>query len=74
MDGRKIVKARITKMPERMLDPMPEVIATLEDGSEEVLFSYYPDEISFVPAEFAGLTVDEGRRLKYQKDLAYLQS
>jgi hypothetical protein len=46
-------------------DPTPKVIATLVDGSKVELFSYRADERSFRPAEFVGLTVDEGRRLRY---------
>ena len=53
---------------------MPKVFATLEDGSEIELFEYYPDEISFTPAEFVGLLPSEAYALKHKKDLAYLQS
>ena len=38
------------------------------------LFDYYPDEISFTPAELVGLTAKEARKLKMKKDVAYLQS
>ena len=73
----KIIKAEITKMPrpmpEGMFDPMPKVNVTLEDGSTETLFEYYPDEISFTADEFIGLTVAEGRRLKTKKDTQYLR-
>ena len=70
----KIVKARITAMPSSFLDPMPEVFATLEDGSEVRVFDFYPDEISFRPEEFVGLTVQEAYNLKSKKDRAYLRS
>ena len=56
------------------MDPMPQVFVTLEDGKEEFLFEYYPDEISFSPREFIGLTIDEARHLKFKKDKQYLQS
>lgn len=52
---------------------MPEVIATLEDGTETALFDYYSDELSFHPSEFVGLTVEEGRNLKQQKDVRFLR-
>ena len=51
---------------------MPEVIVTLEDGSVVNLFRYYPDEISFTPNEFVGLTIDECRSLYTKKDKEFL--
>jgi hypothetical protein len=65
----KIVSAKITDGP----GPLPlgvfqqalRVIATLEDGSQIELFSFYAHERSFSPAEFVGLSVEEGRRLKF---------
>jgi hypothetical protein len=69
-----IVSARITDMPKDFLDPMPQVYVKLEDGTEEFLFEYYPDEISFSPSEFKGLTIAEAKHLKFKKDKNYLQS
>ncbi len=74
----KIISAIITKMPRPMphgmFDPMPEVIATFEDGSSKSLFSFYPDEISFQPSEFIGLTEAEAKSLFHRKDTSFLQS
>jgi hypothetical protein len=74
----KITDAFITDMPRPMplgmFDPMPEVIATFEDGSTKTLFSFYPDEISFVTHEFIGLTEKEAYDLFQRKDRAYLRS
>ena len=70
----KIIKARITEMPKSFFDEMPMVYATIEDGTEHLLFSYYPDEISFTENEFVGLTLQEGKDLRRQKDLRFLQS
>ena len=74
----KITDAFITPMPrpmpEGMFDPMPEVIATFEDGSKKSLFSFFPDEISFRPSEFVGLTEQEAHSLFQQKDTSYLRS
>ena len=53
---------------------MPEVHVTYENGTKEFLFSYYPDEVSFQPNEFIGLTRAEAFRLHLSKDKAYLQS
>jgi len=61
-------------MPQGMFDPMPEVTATFEDGSTKSLFSFYPDEVSFDPSDFKGLTEEEAHTLFQQKDTAYLRS
>ncbi len=70
----KITSARITEMPKDLFDPMPRVYVTLEDGNEQFLFKYYPDEISFASNEFIGLTISEARHLKFTKDQNYLKS
>lgn len=70
----KIVKARITELPKRIGDSLPEVWISLSDGTEKMLFTYYPDEISFSDSDFVGLTEDEARLLKFGRDRAYLQS
>ena len=70
----KIASARITDMPDSLFDPMPQVWVTTENGEEQLLFEYYQDEISFRPEEFIGLTIEEGRHLKFVKDKEYLQS
>lgn len=76
MSTARITKARITAMPATMFSPMPKVIVEFDDkpGQEEELFEYYPDEISFRPEEFIGLTKEEARALKGKKDRQYLQS
>ena len=71
-DGGIIKSARITDMPKDLFDEMPKVYITYEDGKEEYLFDYYPDEISFTPEEFVGLTKDQAKHLKYLKDRDYL--
>jgi len=70
----KIKKAYITAMPKSFFDPMPKVIGIMEDNSEIELFEYYPDEISFTPDEFVGLTISEAKHLKFKKDKEYLTS
>lgn len=69
----KITSARITAMPTTWFDPMPEVYVTIK-GKEELLFDFYPDEISFSANEFIGLTKSESHSLKGLKDRKYLQS
>jgi hypothetical protein len=74
----KIKHVTITPMPRPMplgmFDPMPEVIATFEDGTTKTLFSFFPDEISFTPTEFIGLTEEEAHSLFQRKDTTYLRS
>ena len=74
----KIISAIITPMPRPMphgmFDPMPEVIATFEDGSSKSLFTFYPDEVSFRASEFIGLTEDEAKSLFHSKDISFLKS
>ncbi len=70
----KIIKARITELPTLIVDPIPDVYVTLEDNTEHFLFSYYPDEISFTPNEFIGLTIEEAKHLKFVKDKHFLQN
>ncbi len=71
----RITDAFITDIPRPMLlgmfDPMPEFIATFEDGSTKTLFSFYPDEVSFRASEFVDLTEEEAHSLFQQKDTAY---
>jgi hypothetical protein len=61
-------------MPEGMPDPLPKVQAQFDDGTQQVLFEYYPDEISFTANELIGLTASEAMALRYRKDLEYLRS
>ena len=69
---RKIVSAEITNgpgpLPGGVFEQTPRVIATLDDGSRVELFSFYAHERSFDRAEFVGLTVEEGRNLKFAPD------
>ena len=74
----KITNVTITPMPrpmpEGMFDPMPEVVATFENGTTKTLFAFYPDEVSFKPNEFIGLTEEDAHTLFQRKDTAYLRS
>ncbi len=75
---KKIVSAKIgpmpRPMPHGMFDPMPKVTVTYDDGSEETLFEFYPDEISFGESQFVGLTRDEALQLRHNTDVRFLQS
>ena len=67
--ARKIVSVEITDgpgpLPHGVFEQAPRVIATLDDGSRVELFCFFAHERSFSPAEFVGLSVEEGRRLKF---------
>jgi hypothetical protein len=69
----RIVRVVISPIPREVWEPLPVVTATFDDGSTRELFSYLPDEISFLPSEFIGLTEDEARALKAKKDTVYLR-
>jgi hypothetical protein len=60
-------------MPQGMMDKMPTVKVVFDNGDEKELFQFYPDELSFTENEFIGLTLDEGRQLKFKKDIKFLQ-
>ena len=51
-----------------------EVLVIYDNSSNEIIFTYYPDEISFEPNELIGLTRKQALELYHQKDIAYLRS
>src|SRR5207248_9092771 len=56
-----VVSARITALPRKLGDPLPEVWVTRQDGTETKVFDFYPDELTFAANDFVGLTLDECR-------------
>ncbi len=50
------------------------IVATFSDGIAAELFSYYPDEITFSPGEFVGLTPAQALNLRWRRDVAYLRA
>ena len=78
MSSPRIVRFEISDWPRRkpagLLDPMPTVTATFDDGTRKDLFSFYPDEIMFGEGELVGLTEQEAHELRRRKDLAFLRS
>jgi hypothetical protein len=69
-----IVSARITDLPKKIGDPLPEVWARFQDGRDKLLFTFYPDEISFQAHDFIGLTEEEVTLFKFGRDRAYLRA
>lgn len=70
----KILRVSIGPMPQELGDPVPKVQAFFDDGTDSVLFEFYPDEISFSETDFVGLTASEAMTLRHRKDVAFLQS
>lgn len=69
----RIVEAFVGPYPKQLLDPMPSVYVTTDCGRRLRLFSFYPDEIDFTPADFVGKTLSEAHRLHHERDVAYLR-
>lgn len=73
----KIVKCEIGPYPRPLplgkFDQLPEVKVLLSNGEQLTLFSYYPDEITITESELIGHTVDEAKRIKFEKDVRSLQ-
>jgi hypothetical protein len=70
-----ITSCKIGPYPRSSFDlDMPKVSVTFNDGKEETLFTFYPDELSFYASEFIGLTRNEAMSLRHRKDVAYLRS
>lgn len=70
----KITAATVGPFPKGFSLDMPKVAVTFEDGTEKVLFSFYPDEIMFYAQDFIGLTEKEAMSLRHARDVAYLRS
>lgn len=65
---RKIQLCEITELGNKS-----EVDVMYNDGSVEMLFVYYQDELSFEEHEFIGLTKSEALEIFRQRDMAYLR-
>ncbi len=50
-----------------------QLVAKLEDGSEEFLFGYFPVEYNFPVDALIGITVEEAYELKSRMDLEYFK-
>ena len=48
-------------------------VVTLDDGTSEEAFAYYPDELTFHEVELIGLTVREAYLLFVAKDKEYIR-
>lgn len=59
-----------------IVDPTVNVVEVwLNDEPDwQVLFTYYPNELCFDPEELIGLTVEDARNLRLQRDLEFLRS
>jgi hypothetical protein len=72
-----IVKCDISpypiSMPYGKFDQMPEVKVKLNNGEELILFKFYPDEITINESELIGLSVEQAKRIKFEKEVRSLQ-
>ena len=59
-----------------IVDPTVNVVLVwINDNPDwQVLFTYYPNEISFYEDELIGLTVSDAMRLRFEHDLEFLRS
>jgi len=73
MDAPRICSATISPLPKTPFEPMPRVFVAFEGGESKELFSFYPDEISFSPDDFIGLTEAEAHQLRHDRDVAFLR-
>ena len=51
-----------------------QLVAKLEDGSEEFLFGYFPADYNFPVKKLVGMTVDEAFELKNKMDCEYFET
>lgn len=71
-----ITSARIERNPKDRWD-VPKIMVRYSDApeaDEQLLFDFYPDEISFSANEVIGLTRADAVSLKVRKDTEYLRS
>jgi len=74
MKSKIITSAVVDSTPASIFGPLPKVTVTYDDGSSEVLFTFYPDEINFTADEFTGKTKREANQLRHNKDVAFIKS
>lgn len=70
----KIIKSARIEMPKSIFDGGAKVYGTYEDGTEEFIVEFYPDEISISEREVIGKTKAQVIDMKCDKDSAYLRS
>jgi hypothetical protein len=68
----KIITTEIVFQNVQFLGPVPIIVATFDDGTVEDLFEFFPEEMTFTPAELRGLNKTQALQLKTQKMKAYL--
>lgn len=68
----------ITKceIKQSIVDPTVNVVEVWvdDDPDWQVLFTYYPEEISFFKEEIEGISTEEALNLHWERDLEYLRS
>ena len=54
-----IISAVVGPMPVKITDPLPKVAVKYDDGTEEVLFDFFPDEVQYSESDFVGKTREQ---------------
>ena len=70
----KIIKSARIEQPKSIFDDGAKIYGTYEDGTEEYIVNFYPNEISIHVNEVIGKTKSEVIELKCKKDADYLRS
>ena len=70
----KIIKSARIEQPKSIFDDGAKIYGTYEDGTEEYIVNFYPNEISIYESEVIGKTKDEVIELKCKKDADYLRN
>lgn len=77
IDNARISHAEIRPSADAALFPggdEPKAVYVTVNGVEVEAFGFYSDELSFTPAEFVGLTLEEARGLHLKRDMEWLRS
>ena len=51
-----------------------QAVAVMDDGTEELAFHWFDDELHFREEELIAMTIEQARDFKQERDIAYLQS
>jgi len=64
----------VPAVPEKCEFKSRAMIVLRGEAEEKLLFTYYPDELTFFPADFVGMTEEEALEKFHECDRRYLLS